>query len=136
VPPNVALVPGQQVIVTYYVEAIQSSLTMEITPTLQGLASGLTATVSPATVEVFLSGPLPQLEAMQTSDVRVVIELFELEPGIHQIVPQVIVPEGVTDYSILPSAVQVEILVAPTTTPTPRATPGPTPTPTATPTED
>lgn len=133
VPTNVALVPGQQVTVTYHVEAIQSSLTIEITPTLQNLASGFTATVSPATIEVFLSGPLPQLEVMQASDVRVVVELFELEPGTHQIAPQVVVPDGVTNYSILPSVVQVEIAEAPTPTPTP--TPGasdvetPTPTP-------
>ncbi|MFN2271952.1 MAG: YbbR-like domain-containing protein [Anaerolineae bacterium] len=136
VPPNIALVPGQEVTVTYYVEAIQSSLTMEITPTLQNLAPGFTATVSPATVEVFLSGPLPQLEAMQPGDVRVVLELFELEAGTYQITPQVIVPNGLTDYSVLPSAVQVEILIAPTVTPTPSITPEPTPPPTATPTKD
>ena len=136
VPPGIALVPGQEVTVTYYVEAIQSSLTMEITPTLQNLAPGFTATVSPATVEIFLSGPLPQLEAMQPGDVRVVLELFELEAGTYQITPQVVMPEGLTDYSVLPSAVQVEILVAPTVTPTPRVTPEPASTPTATPTKD
>jgi YbbR domain-containing protein len=125
VPAEVALLPGQQVTVTYHIEAIQSSLTMEITPTLQNLAPGFTATVSPETVEVFLSGPLPKLEAMQASDVRVVVELFELEAGTHQIVPEVVVPEGVTDHSILPSLVQVEIAEAPTVTPTP--TPSPTP---------
>jgi YbbR domain-containing protein len=132
VPPGIALVPGQQVTVTYHIEAIHSSLTMEITPTLQNLGPGLTATVSPATVEVFMSGPLPQLEAMQASDVRVVIELFELEPGTYQITPQVMVPDGVTDYSVLPSVVQVEIMTPPTLTPTPRFTPTPTPTPTPT----
>ena len=136
VPPSIALVPGQEVTVTYYVEAIQSSLTMEITPTLQNLAPGLTATVSPATVEVFLSGPLPQLEAMQPGDVRVVLELFELDAGTHQITPQVVVPDGLTDYSVLPSTVQVEISIAPTVTPTPSVTPEPTSTPTATPTKD
>jgi YbbR domain-containing protein len=134
VPEDVALLPGQQVTVTYHVEAIQSSLTMEVTPTLQNLASGFTATVSPETVEVFLSGPLPQLEAMQASDVRVVIELFELEAGTHQIVPQVVVPDGVTDHSILPSVVQVEIATAPTPTPTltSRASDSVTPAPTST----
>ncbi|MBN1975762.1 MAG: hypothetical protein JW918_00035 [Anaerolineae bacterium] len=136
VPPNIALVPGQEVTVTYYVEAIHSSLTIEITPTLQNLAPGFTATVSPATVEVFLSGPLPQLEAMQPGNVRVVLELFELDAGTHQITPQVVVPDGLTGYSVLPSTVQVEILIAPTATPTPRGTPESTPTPTATPTKD
>jgi YbbR domain-containing protein len=138
VPADVALVPGQQVTVTYHIEAIQSSLTTEITPTLQNLAPGFTATVSPATVEVFLSGPLPKLEAMQVGDVRVVVELFELKPGTHQIVPQVVVPDGVTDYSILPSVVQVEIAEAPT--PTPSLTPTPevsdVETPSPTPAED
>jgi YbbR domain-containing protein len=137
-PAGVALVPGQQVTVTYHIEAIQSSLTMEITPTLQNLGPGLTATVSPTTVEVFLSGPLPQLEAMQASAVRVIVELFELAPGTYQIAPQVVVPDGVTGYSILPANVQVEILPAPTSTPTPTSTPGPSPTatPTPTPTKD
>jgi YbbR domain-containing protein len=136
VPTDVALLPGQQVTVTYHVEAIQSSLTMEITPTLQNLASGFTATVSPKAVEVFLSGPLPQLEAMRASDVRVVVELFELEAGTHQVVPQVVVPDGVTDHSILPSVVQVEIAVAPTPTPTLTSRASDTVTPTPTPTED
>ncbi len=133
---DVALVPGQQVTVTYHIEAIQSSLTMEITPTLQNLSSSFTATVSPTTVEVFLSGPLPQLEAMQASDVRAVVELFELEPGTHQIVPQVVVPDGVTNYSVLPYAVQVEIAIAPTPTPTPTPEASGVETPTPTPAED
>jgi YbbR domain-containing protein len=120
VPADIALLPGQQVTVTYYVEAIQSSVTIEITPTLQNLAPGLTATVSLTSVEVFLSGPLPQLETMEASNVRVILELFELEPGTYQITPQVIVPDGVTDHSVLPSVVQVEISVAPKSTPTPR----------------
>jgi YbbR domain-containing protein len=136
VPTDVALLPGQQVTVTYHIEAIQSSLTMEITPTLQNLASGFTATVSPETVEVFLSGSLPQLEAMRANDVRVVVELFELEAGTHQIVPQVVVPDGVTDHSILPSVVQVEIAAAPTPTPTLTSRASDIVTPTPNPAED
>jgi YbbR domain-containing protein len=132
VPADVALVPGQQVTVTYHVEAIRSSLTTEVTPTLQNLAPGFTATISPATVEVFLSGPLPKLEAVQVGDVRVVIELFELEPGTHQIVPEVVVPDGVTDYSILPAVVQVEIAEAPTPTSTSETSDEETATPTPT----
>jgi YbbR domain-containing protein len=128
-PQNVVLLPGQQVTVTFFVEAIQSSLTIEITPTLEGLSPGLTATVSPGTIEVFLSGPLPELEAIGEGDVRLVVDLFELEPGMHQVVPQVIVPTAVTGYSVLPATVQVEILVGPTAVPTPRPTPTPSPTP-------
>lgn len=117
VPPNVAVVPGQQVEVKVSVEAIPSSLTVEITPALQGLGPGLTATVSPETVEVILSGPLPRLETLEADDVRVVLDLFGLPRGMHQVKPHVVVPEGVTAQSINPATVQVEILTAPTPTP-------------------
>lgn len=136
VPSNVALLPGQQITVTFMVEAIESSRTIEITPTLEGLAPGLAATVSPETVEVFLTGPLPELEDMAPTDVRVVLDLFDLEPDIYQLTPQVVVPGGVTKFSVLPAVVQVEVIIAPTATPTPTAGPIPaaTPTPAFTPT--
>lgn len=118
VPENIVLVSGQQVTVTFFVEAIQSSLIMEITPTLQGLEPGLAATVSPETVEVFLSGPLSQLNTLKTDDVRVILDLFDLEPETHPIEPQIVVPEGVTAQSINPATVQVEIFIAPTSAPT------------------
>ena len=118
VPPNVAVVSEQQVEVRVFIEAIQSSLTMEITPELQGLRPGLTATVSLETVEVILSGPLPLLETLEAGDVRVVLDLFDLSRGTHQLEPQIVVPEGLTAQSIIPATVQVEIFTAPTPTPT------------------
>ena len=118
IPQNVALVSGQQVEVKVSIEAIQSSRTVEIVPELQGLEPGLTATVSPETVEVILGGPVPLLETLETDDVRVILDLFGLLPGTHQIEPQVVVPEGVTAQSINPATIQVEIFVAPTPTPT------------------
>jgi hypothetical protein len=118
-PPNVAVVPGQQPVeVRVAVEAIQSSLTMEITPAIQGLGPSLTSTVSPQTVEVILGGPLPLLETLEADDVRVVLDLFGLPLGTHQIEPQVVVPEGITAQSILPPTVQVEILATRTSIPT------------------
>ncbi|MBE9471624.1 MAG: hypothetical protein IMY75_05920 [Chloroflexi bacterium] len=117
-PSNVAVVSDQQVEVRVFIEAIQSGLTMEIAPELQGLRPGLTATVSPETVEVILSGPLPLLETLEASDVRVVLDLFDLSRGTHQLEPQVVVPEGLTAQSIIPATVQVEIFTAPTPTPT------------------
>jgi len=116
---NVAVVPGQQPVeVLVSVEAIESSLTVEITPELQGLGPNLTTTVSPETVEVILSGPLPLLETLEAKDVRIVLDLFELPLGTHQLDPQVVVPEGMTAKSILPATVQVEIFIAPRPTPT------------------
>jgi len=117
-PADVAVVLGQQPVeVGVSIEPIESSLTVEITPEIQGLGPNLTTTVSPETVQVILSGPLPLLETLEPKDVRVVLDLFELPLGTHQIEPQVVVPEGMTAESILPATVQVEILTPPTATP-------------------
>jgi YbbR domain-containing protein len=115
VPENVTAVPGQRPVeVRVSIEAIQSSMTVAVAPELQGLGPSFTATVSPETVEVILSGPLPLLESLEADDVRVVLNLFGLPIGTHQIEPQVVVPEGTTAQSILPATVQVEILIAST----------------------
>ncbi|RLC94383.1 MAG: hypothetical protein DRI77_11010 [Chloroflexi bacterium] len=110
VPPGVAIVSGQQVEVGIFIEPIQSSVTMELVPELEGLEPALTATISPETVEVILSGPLPLLEALVADDVRIVLDLFGLSDGTHQVEPQVVAPEGITAQSVLPATVQVEIL--------------------------
>ena len=123
VPDNVTVIIGQQPVeVRVSIEAVQSSRTVEITPTLQGLGVGLTATVPLETVEVILSGPLPVLEALGTDDVRIVLDLFGLPVGLHQIEPQAVVPEGISVQNILPATMQVEISVATTPTVTPTLT--------------
>jgi YbbR domain-containing protein len=116
-PSNVTVVSDQQVQVRVFIEPIESSLTMEVTPELEGLRPGLTATVSLETVEVILSGPLPMLETLEAGDVRVVLKLFDLPRGTHQLEPQVVVPAGLTAQSVNPATVQVEIFVSPTPTP-------------------
>ena len=117
VPPNVSIAMDEQPVVRVSIEPIQSSLTVEVVPQLQGLEAGFTATVSPETVEVILSGPLPLLDALETKDVRVVLDLYGLPGGTHQIEPEVVVPEGVKAQSTLPATVQVEIKASPTFTP-------------------
>ena len=123
VPDNVTVIIGQQPVeVRVSIEAVQSSRTVEITPTLQGLGVGLTATVPLETVEVILSGPLPVLEALGIDDVRIVLDLFGLPVGLHQIEPQAVVPEGISVQKVLPATMQVEISVATTPTVTPTLT--------------
>jgi YbbR domain-containing protein len=117
VPPKVTVVPGEEVEVQVFVEAIQSSLTITSTPQIQGLEPGYTATVSPDIVEVILSGPLSKLESLSSDDVRVVLDLFEYPLGTHQIVPEVVTPEDITSQSLIPETVQVRISEAPTPTP-------------------
>ncbi len=107
--PTVSIVTEEQPTVRISIEAIQSSLTTVITPQIQGLRPGFTATVSPATVEVILNGPLPVLDTLSNDDVRLLIDLFGIEPGTYQIEPQILVPEGVVAQSINPATVQVEV---------------------------
>ncbi|MFW6135262.1 MAG: YbbR-like domain-containing protein [Chloroflexota bacterium] len=118
-PASVSLVPGEQVEVHVFIDAIQSSLTITSTPEIQGLEPGYTATVSPDTVQVILSGPLPKLEALTSNDVRVILDLFELEVGTHQIEPEVVVPDAIEAQGVIPTTVQVRIAEAPEVTPTP-----------------
>jgi YbbR domain-containing protein len=118
VPPNVSIIMDEQPVVQVSIEAIQSSITVVITPTIQSMEPGFTATVSPDTVEVILSGPLPLLDSLEANDVRIVLDLFRLPQGTHQIEPQMVVPEGVIAQSVNPATVQVEILPGPTPTST------------------
>ena len=96
---------------------LEGSVTVQRPVEIQGLAE-MTATVAPDSVEVILGGPLPVLEQLQEEDVRVIVDLFGLNPGSHSVEPQVVVaPTGVIVESILPATIQVEIVTL--TTPTP-----------------
>ena len=112
-PDNVGVVLGDQLVeVRVSVEPIESSVTVDVVPELHGVEPTLAAVVSPELVQVILSGPQPLLEGLEADDVRVILNLFGLEAGTHQIEPEVIVPEGAIARSILPSTVQVELSVA------------------------
>lgn len=128
VPPEVTVVPGQQVSVRVAIEAIESSVTITSTPEIQGLEPGYTYTLSPDVVQVILSGPLPRLESLGRDDVRLVLELFDFTEGTYQLEPEVIVPDSITPQSVIPATIQVRI----TQQPTPTATVGSTITPRAT----
>lgn len=122
-PAGVSIVGEQTVLIQAGVSPIESSITLggervEII----GLTSGLTAQVSPSTVDVIVSGPLPLLDTITRQDVRVTVDLTGLGPGTHQITPKVeVLISDVVVESILPNTIEVVITVsgAPTITPTP-----------------
>jgi len=141
---NVSLVPasdagGEGVQVTVEIAAIMGGQTVQRRVKIQGLAPDLRARPSPEQVDVILSGPLPQLQALPSEQVQVVLDLFDLAAGVHKVHPTVIIPEGLKVESMVPDTVEVEIeeippIPIPTPTPLPTATPTPTVTPTPTPT--
>jgi YbbR domain-containing protein len=119
-PTDVTLVGAQTVLVQVGITAIEDSLTVGYRPVeVIGLGSGLTAQISPVTVDVILSGPIPALESLSSNEVTISVDATGYGPGTYQLTPIVtIAVEGVTVQSVLPSTVQLTITG--NSTPTPR----------------
>jgi YbbR domain-containing protein len=124
-PANVSVVGEQTVLIQAGISPIESSLTLsgEIVE-VTGLPADWSAQVSPATIDVIVSGPLPLLDTLTRQDVRVTIDVTGLTEGAHQLEPQVeILISDVIVESILPGT--VEVVLASNATPTASATPKP-----------
>jgi len=118
-PSGITLVGDQTVLVQVGIEAIEGGLTVSYRPVeVSGLENGLQAQVQPATVDVLLSGPLPALDSLLTTDIVVRVDLSELGPGTYQLTPQVeILIPGIVVESVLPGT--VEVVISTPVTPTP-----------------
>jgi YbbR domain-containing protein len=126
-PDEVSVVGDEFVLVQVSIAAIEGSLTMSLPVMPVGLVPIYSAVISPETVDVILSGPVPILDEMETSDVRVIVDVTDLELGIYQLELQVeVLPDRIVVEAILPSTVEVEIIIAPTPTPTSIPVPAPT----------
>lgn len=118
-PEGVTLVGDQFVLVQVSIAAIEGSLTMSLPITPIGLLPIHTAVISPESVDVILSGPVPVLDMLSPDDVRVVVDVSDLELGIYQLEPIVdIIPDRIVIEAVLPTTVEIEIIIAPTPTPT------------------
>jgi YbbR domain-containing protein len=136
-PEGVSPATDQTVLVQVSIAAIENSITFPHDLEIQGLGAGLAAFPSPTSVDVILSGPLPTLDSLTPESIRVVLNLLDLPPGLHQVTPEIVVlPEGVTVQTVLPATIEVLIIGPGTPTPTMIATPTliPTIAPTRTPT--
>lgn len=133
-PDGIAVVGDQSVLVQVSIAAIESSLTMSVPVETIGLSTGLSAQVAPDVVDVILSGPVLVLDSLSPSDVRVFVDLSDLEIGVYQLEPTVdILSERVTLQSLLPETLEVNVTIASTPTPTLTNSNIMTPTPTTTP---
>ncbi|MEW5828289.1 MAG: CdaR family protein [Chloroflexota bacterium] len=117
-PDGISVVGEQSVLVEVAIDAIEGSLTLSDKPIeVVGLGDGLSAEVSPLTVDVILSGPLPLLETLTAQDVRVVVDVTDLSSGTYQLTPTVeFLIAGIRVETLLPATVQVTIIFG---TPTP-----------------
>lgn len=122
-PENITVVGAQTVQVEVGISAIQTSLTLTNQQiNLVGLPDGMIAQISPQTVDVILSGPLPVLEVLTPQDITITVDVTGLEPGVHQLTPKVnLLVDNVLVESMLPGAVEVilSVPVTPAVTPKP-----------------
>ncbi len=129
-PEGVSVLNNEGVTVQVSVTPILGGQTVRRKVTLQGLARGLGASVSPDSIDVILSGPLPALQGLVPENVQVVVDATGLTPGTFVVKPRVtLVPDPLKVQSIVPDSIQVTVVGV---TPTPVITPTLTLTPTAT----
>jgi len=91
------------------IEPQQGARTVSRKPIVLGITDTLSVKVSPPTVDIVLAGPQPTLNGLTQDSVRVEVDAAGLGVGVHQLTPNVVVPEGVTVQSVLPSTVQIEV---------------------------
>lgn len=120
-PEQISPVEDQGVLVQVSISPVEGTITLNRQVEVRGLAEGLFAQLSPGEVNIILNGPLPTLNSLRQEDVRVIVDLLDLDLGTHAIPPQVIIaPTDVEQEPIFPSTIEVTITNSP---------PGPTPTP-------
>lgn len=127
-PEGVSLAGEESVLVRLSIAALEGSLPISLPVEVVGLPPELEAIVSPETVDLLLTGPLPILNNLNPAGIRVTVNLSGLDLGVYQLPPVVdLLPAQVRVASILTSNVEVTIRVASTPTPTalPVATPMP-----------
>ena len=117
---------GVQVKVT--IAAMESGQTVRRPVTQQGIDPAYWWLASPDHAEVILSGPIPRLQVLKPAEVKVIVDLFGLLPGVHKVNPDIFSPDGLHVEAVLPQIIEVTIGINDTPT-----SPIPTPTLAATP---
>jgi YbbR domain-containing protein len=112
-PSGISVVGQQTVLIQAGISPVQSSFTLTGQPVeINGLPDGMEVQVSPATVDVILSGPIPILDTLRPQDVLVTVDVSNLAAGSYQLTPTVqILASNVSVESVNPGAVEVVLQV-------------------------
>ncbi|MGH2622009.1 MAG: CdaR family protein [Anaerolineales bacterium] len=117
-PAGISPVENQGVLVRVSIAPVEGTITLSRQVEVRGLAVGLFAQLSPESVDIILTGPLPTLISLQLEDVRVIVDLLDLGPGTHQIPPQVIISQtDVENEPVFPATIEVTISNTPPPSP-------------------
>ena len=127
-PENISVVGDPNVLVEIGLVALQTSITVTRTVEVIGVLPQFSTRFTPEVVDVIIFGPIPTLDTLTETDIRVVLDLTGLEIGIYQLTPEVVIlPDDILSEAILPGTIEIEILSADEVLGTP--TPAPTLTP-------
>ena len=110
-PEGINVVGSQNVTITISIDPIESSIRFVNVPIqIRGLGAGLAVEISPESVDIFLSGPLPLLDGLSLEDIFVLINLSDRGPGTYQLAPTVLLENNLISVdAILPSSIEVTI---------------------------
>ncbi len=109
-PEGVSVLNNEGVTVQVSVTPILGGQTVRRRVTLQNLTRGLSASLSPDSIEVILSGPLPSLQSLGADNAQVVIDATGLTPGTYVLKPHVTsLPESLRVQSMVPDSVEVTV---------------------------
>ncbi|HEY6040652.1 MAG TPA: CdaR family protein, partial [Anaerolineae bacterium] len=101
---------GGDITVRVTIDPLRGGQTIRRKIRLVNLAPTLRAKVSPDTVEVILSGPLPVLQALSANDVDLIVDLTGIGAGTVQLKPAAqLVPSALKVESVVPDTVEVVI---------------------------
>lgn len=109
-PNGVTVVGDPTVLVQVNVTALETTMAISREIEMIGLLPSLSAEVSPKQVSVRIMGPVPILDNLTLRDIRVVVDLTNLEIGVHTVIPTVeILPADVIWEDISPTTVEIVI---------------------------
>lgn len=119
-PDGFSLIGEQSVRVEVSIEPIITTLSINRMVEIQSVTLGLYSYVSPEEVDLILSGPAIKLDRLQTEDVRVIVDVLDLDQGAYQLEPEVLVlPDDITWEPPNPAIIEVTLTYAPRPTATP-----------------
>jgi YbbR domain-containing protein len=110
-PYGVQAIESDLVTVNVGIAPIESSISLEdIIVEATGVSAGRTATITPATINVVISGPVIVLQALKASDLRVLVDVTGMGTGKFTIEPNVVLNiPGLVITSHTPMTLVIEI---------------------------
>jgi len=120
-PEGVQVVGNPNIIIQVSISAIEDSITLSRPIRFVGLTPGLTAIVSPSSVDIIISGPAPIIWSLRPADVDVFLDLTKMAPGTYPMKPEVkLLDPSLQLLTISPEQVEVVIKPEPTSSTTPK----------------